>query len=298
MIAPAGQSLSQELLASVKLKVLAIERMEAGSWWNYREVSSPFSRLWLPLKGDAKVKHHGRTHTLSPGILHLIPVFTLHNCACPSYFQHYYLHFVARLPTGLDLFSLLYCDSQVQAPDNAQAMMERLEAVYPNLKLPCFDPTTEEYRRFPARAEQAGEEVSSADWFEAQGLLRLLIAPFLRSARSLEGVHARATRRFLAVQEFIHERMRKPITLADMARVAGLHPTYFSDRFYQQVGVRPTEYLQRRRIERAQYLLLTGRGSVKEVAFEVGIPDPAYFTRLFTHRCKASPSAYRAAHGL
>ena len=84
--------------------------------------------------------------------------------------------------------------------------------------------------------------------------------------------------------------------LADLARTAGLHPTYFSDQFKKIVGVRPLEYLMRRRIERAQYLLLTSHASVKEIASAVGISDPAYFSRVFTRLCRVAPSEYRATH--
>jgi transcriptional regulator GlxA family with amidase domain len=62
------------------------------------------------------------------------------------------------------------------------------------------------------------------------------------------------------------------------------------------VGVRPLEYLLRRRLERAQDLLLTSRAPVKQVAAEVGLPDAAYFTRVFTRRYGAAPSAYRRDH--
>lgn len=294
---PNGQFLTQELLASLNLKVLAVQRTRAGRWWNYRQVSSPFSRLWLILAGRAVVSHHGRQFTLRSGRLHLVPAFALHDCACQSEFDHYHLHFSSRLPTGIDLFSLLDCEFHLQAPENAPALFKRLETIFPNRKLPCFDPFQEEYRRFPERAEQADHGAPAADWFEAQGLLKLLLAPFLKSARSCEGMHARATSRFLAVQEFIHERMGEQIHLADLSKVAGLNPTYFSDRFQELVGVRPLEYLQRRRIERAQYLLLTGGAPIKEVAYQVGIPDAAYFTRLFTRLSQSSPTEYREAHG-
>ena len=145
-------------------------------------------------------------------------------------------------------------------------------------------------------AEGAGHGVSAVDWFEAKGILTLLLTPFLKSARQHEGLHARATRLFLAVQEYIHGHMREPILLGNLAQVAGLHPTYFSDRFQHLVGVRPLEYLARRRIERAQYLLLTGSAPVKQVASEVGIPDAAYFSRVFVRHCGCSPSDYRVAH--
>jgi AraC-like DNA-binding protein len=75
-----------------------------------------------------------------------------------------------------------------------------------------------------------------------------------------------------------------------------LHPTYFSDQFNRAVGLRPLDYLMRRRIERAQYLLLTSPASIKEIADAVGIPDAAYFSRVFSKLCRLAPKAYRAAH--
>jgi AraC-like DNA-binding protein len=289
--------INQELLGSLDMKVLSVQRTEAGRWWNFRKVISPFSRLWLILGGRAVVTHHGRKFILNPGQLHLVPPFTVHDCFCSRRFDHYHLHFVSRLPTGIDLLSLLDYEFQLPATRDTLKQFKRIELLYPDRKLPCFDPSREEYRRFPVTAEQTGHDLPAVDWFEARGILALLLSPFLKSARSHEGVHARATARFLAVQEFIHARMREPILLGDLARVAKLHPTYFSDRFQQFVGVRPLDYLMRRRIERAQYLLLTSPASVKEVANEVGIPDPAYFSRVFGRLCKCSPKAYRLAHG-
>jgi AraC-like DNA-binding protein len=289
-------SLNQESLASLDLKVLTVQRTEVGRWWNFRNVVSPFSRLWLILDGQAVVSHQGRKIVLKPGKLHLVPPFMVHDCSCSRRMDHYHLHFVSRLPTGIDLLSLLDCELQIQARPGTLKYFRRLEAIYPDRKLPCYDPAREEYRRFPALKERAGQAVSAVDWFEAKGILTLLLAPFLKSARGHEGTHARATRLFLAVQEYIHEHMCNAIVLGDLAKVAGLHPTYFSDRFLQLVGVRPLEYLMQRRIERAQYLLLASSASVKQVANEVGIFDAGYFTRVFTRNCGKSPSAYRTAH--
>ena len=289
-------ALRPESLRTLDLRILAVQRTDAGRWWNFKNVISPFSRLWLILDGGAVVRHHGREFRLRPGQLHLVPPFTVHDCFCARRFDHYHLHFVSRLPTGNDLLSLLDFDFQMAADPPVLLRFQRLEALYPDRKLPCFDPAREEYRRYPLAAEQAAREVPAVDAFEANGILTLLLTPFLRTARHHEGIHARATRQFLAVQEFIHSHMRENVLLGDLARTAGLHPTYFSDRFKALVGIRPLEYLMRRRLERAQYLLLTGRAPVKRVAAEVGIPDAAYFTRVFTRHCGRTPSAYRAAH--
>ena len=76
--------LNQELLGALDLKVLSVQRTEAGRWWNFKHVISPFSRLWLILDGRATVRHHDRTFILTPGRLHLVPPFTVHDCSCAS----------------------------------------------------------------------------------------------------------------------------------------------------------------------------------------------------------------------
>jgi AraC-like DNA-binding protein len=288
--------LNQDLLEALDVRILAVQRTEAERWWNFRNVISPFSRLWLILDGEATVRHHGRAFELRPGQLHLVPLFTLHECKCSRHFNHYYLHFVSRLATGIDLLSSLDHDFQLPAPPGVVKQFRRLEVLYPDRKLPCFDPAREDYRRYQLSTEQAEHVAPAVDRFEATAIIMLLLAPFLRSARVHQNVHSRATQQFLAVQEFIHAHMHERILLRDLARVINLHPTYFSDSFQALVGVRPLAYLMQRRMERAQYLLLTSRASVKQVASEVGIPDAAYFTRAFGRWCGKTPTHYRAAH--
>jgi AraC-like DNA-binding protein len=212
--------------------------------------------------------------------------------------DHYHLHFSSRLPTGIDLFSMLDCDHQIKAPAGALALFRRLESIYPDRKLPCSDPSREEYKRVHGFAEFVKYQSDALDGFESKGILAVLISEFLKSSRIHEGVHAQVTRQFMEIQNFIHANMHRRISLGELARTAGLNPTYFSDRFTRVVGIRPLAYLMRRRIERAQYLLLTSRAPVKEVADAVGIPDPAHFSRVFARICKTSPSDYRLAHSV
>lgn len=288
--------LNHEALQGLDLRVLSIQRTAAGRWWNFRQVISPFSRLWLGVQGRAVVRHHGRRFVLRPGQLHLVPPFTVHDCACADRFDHYHLHFVARLPTGIDLLSLLDCEHQLTALPGTRELFERLERIYPGRKLPCFDPSREEYKR-PPEPEGAGRpQTGAVEEFEARAALGLLLSPILKTAVHHEGTHARVTRQFLAVQEYIHAHMRERVRLADLAAVVRLNPTYFSDQFHRVVGVRPLDYLTRRRIERSQDLLLTTQDPVKQIADAVGFPDAAYFSRVFTRLCRVSPTAYRAAH--
>jgi two-component system response regulator YesN len=49
----------------------------------------------------------------------------------------------------------------------------------------------------------------------------------------------------------------------------------------------------RQRLDRARYLLRTSKASIKEVTYNIGLRDPAYFSRVFLKYCHVSPSVYR-----
>ncbi|MFG3532468.1 helix-turn-helix domain-containing protein [Streptomyces sp. NPDC047917] len=58
-------------------------------------------------------------------------------------------------------------------------------------------------------------------------------------------------------------------------------------------GSPPTVYLMRRRIDRAKTLLTSTDRSVSLIGRDVGYPDPAYFSRLFTRQVGVAPSVFR-----
>ncbi|HEX7653540.1 MAG TPA: AraC family transcriptional regulator [Verrucomicrobiae bacterium] len=194
----------------------------------------------------------------------------------------------------MDFLSLVDGPLDLAAPSGTQMLFEQLERIYPHQQLPCFDPNRKEYQNFSLAADREEPKLSVADWFETNGILFRLLAPFLQQAQFHDDGHARVTRQFHSVQKYISEHIRVRITLGDLARVAGLHPTYFSDRFQSLVGERPLAYLTRYRMEQAQWLLLASPMSIKEVAGEVGMVDAAYFTRVFTRFYGVSPKKYRA----
>jgi mannose-6-phosphate isomerase-like protein (cupin superfamily) len=66
--------------------------------WNWKNVRSPFARLYYVTEGTAKVIIHAKdsqedeTITLRAGHLYFIPPFTLHSNVCEGVFKHYYIH--------------------------------------------------------------------------------------------------------------------------------------------------------------------------------------------------------------
>lgn len=99
-------------------------------------------------------------------------------------------------------------------------------------------------------------------------------------------------RRVLA---YIEENLGEPLRNKDLAVVAELSEYHFNVAFRNSVGQTPHEYLIRRRIERAQGLMLSTAAPLSEIAAECGLADQAHFTRLFRRAVGETPAAWRKA---
>jgi AraC-like DNA-binding protein len=86
-----------------------------------------------------------------------------------------------------------------------------------------------------------------------------------------------------------------PLTVADLARVAGLSPAHFSREFRRTFGESPHQYVLTRRLERAAALLRTTDRSVADICCSVGLTSVGAFTTSFRRMFAKTPSEYRAA---
>jgi len=99
-------------------------------------------------------------------------------------------------------------------------------------------------------------------------------------------------RRVLA---YVEANLDKTVRNKDLAAVARLSAFHFNVAFRNSVGDSPHEYIIRRRIERAQGLMLSTDAPLSEIALECGLSDQAHFTRLFRRLAGESPAAWRRA---
>ena len=84
------------------------------------------------------------------------------------------------------------------------------------------------------------------------------------------------------------------LTLAHLAKIAGLSPGHFCTQFRSHYGVPPMAYLLHRRLQAAAALIRGTSDSVGDVGRRVGFPDPYYFSKRFKLQFGLSPSQLRS----
>jgi AraC-like DNA-binding protein len=100
-------------------------------------------------------------------------------------------------------------------------------------------------------------------------------------------------RHLLRARDLADARYAEPLTVADMARAAGLSRAHFSREFKRAFGESPHQYLLTRRLERAAALLRVTDWLVADICFAVGAGSVGSFTASFTRIFGCSPVAYR-----
>jgi AraC-like DNA-binding protein len=103
------------------------------------------------------------------------------------------------------------------------------------------------------------------------------------------------TRHLLRAKDLVDARYADPLTIADLARAAGLSPAHFSREFRKTFGESPHAYLLTRRLERAAALLRNTDRAVAEICMTVGLTSVGSFTTSFTRLYGKPPTAYRAS---
>jgi len=105
---------------------------------------------------------------------------------------------------------------------------------------------------------------------------------------------ALATWRLRRVIDHLHDRLDEPVTLSELAAIAGVSTSHFSHAFRAATGEAPYRFHLRLRLDRAKMLLAQGGLPLVEVALVCGFPSQSHFTTVFRRATGMTPGQWRA----
>ncbi|HSU36661.1 MAG TPA: AraC family transcriptional regulator [Propionibacteriaceae bacterium] len=101
-------------------------------------------------------------------------------------------------------------------------------------------------------------------------------------------------RRMLRARDAMDRAYAEPLDIPALARIAYLSEAHFIRTFKATFGETPHRYLQRRRVERAMFLLRSTDRSITDICLDTGFTSLGTFSRTFTRIVGEPPSSYRA----
>lgn len=132
---------------------------------------------------------------------------------------------------------------------------------------------------------------SHSSWLEAAQYLFDISSAIFQLLQSNE---SNLSQRMLTrVVEYIDMHLADDLTLTQLAQVGGFNASYLSRLFKQLMGIGPSDYISRKRMELAKRLLTETNDKIQEVAFKAGYLSAHSFTRAFRTDTGISPTEWR-----
>jgi transcriptional regulator GlxA family with amidase domain len=95
------------------------------------------------------------------------------------------------------------------------------------------------------------------------------------------------------VYSYIRANLDHPLSVGDLAEVAGYSRAHFSRMFAAESGLAPAEFVSQERMRLASRLLPNAALSIKEISAACGFADPNYFAKAFRQSFGVSPTEFR-----
>ena len=158
-------------------------------------------------------------------------------------------------------------------------------------RIPCQAVAEELAKLYPLVHHYAQQD---GGYQMANALARTIVLIVYNVIRSI-GLEAIQNKNLIIerVRNYIEEHYDEDFSRADLKDLVPYNEYYFSRLFKDATGYTPKEYITRRRIGKAQCLLIYTYLPLTEISSRVGYDDPNYFGKMFKKIIGMSPLFYR-----
>jgi AraC-like DNA-binding protein len=253
--------------------------------WNWKSISSPFIRLFYVKEGFAKIKLSDCSQELRPNYLYLIPSFTLHSYECDTYFSHIYIHIYEKQSVLEELNFPL----EIEANETDLLLVNRLMEINKGRELKQFDPKT--YDNPPTLLQNIAQESHQPEYrvLETKGILLQLLSRFFQYATPKSEV---SDERIIKILNYIRKNISKKIKINQLSDICNLTEDHFIRLFKKELRCTPIQYINQKKIEKAQLMLIVENIPIKDIAYSLSFENISYFNRLFKQVTQYTPTQY------
>jgi len=238
----------------------------------------------MPIENSYEVSTKKEIFTLEEGDLLLINSGVIHGMPCTIHGE--------RLILQVD-FSLLHNVADVEStlstvpqallltPDTAPAIHERLKDLMLEICQEYFSDSI---------------LISASIYSKLIEMLVLVGREYAGQRNAFDMASSKQkehTEKFMTVCNYIHEHCTDDLSLDDIADLAGFSKYHFTRLFKNFTGLSFYKYLNKKRIEHAEKLLVDPSLSITEVALQSGFSSLSAFIRMFKLIKDCTPTEFR-----
>ena len=260
---------NNELLLNVNPIFYSGDFAVCDSNWHFENIKIGYEKFYYITDGECVIEVDGVKYTAKAGQLFFLPskstqsLYTEDNQTVKKYWFH------CNLSCGNKNFTDL-----IKLPPNITVnKAEYVESLFQNILAKSSDSS------LTAKIEQKAD------------ILKILAYYMKLSEHSGKTINFDS--RIAYVISYIEDNLCRDLSLNELSSIIGFHPSYFVRFFKNATGYTPHEFIQKKRIDKAQKMLLDETMSIQEIALNVGFADAHYFSRYFKKITGFTPKSYR-----
>jgi AraC-like DNA-binding protein len=256
--------LFENIINNVDLEILEHAHFIGDSTWNFKNISSPYNRLYLVMDGEACLKNSFHKVTLRPGNMYLVPVNSVYDYICNDYIEKFYIHFRLDLFAGRDIFeSLKQC---IELPYDTQDTINLVNK---------------------------SKSMNVKDILSCKLSIYHCIFSFLYFVTEDYSKHIITYIKYKDVFNYIKNNISAELKVQSVSEQVNIHPSSLARSFKKDLGISIKNYIDKMVVQIAkEKLVLTGL-TVKQIAYFLRFNDEFYFSRFFKKHTGYSPKQYR-----
>lgn len=251
-------------LGRINMTFSSVSYAEVDSSWNYKNLKSPFTRVYLIDSGEAQIELNGKKIPLIPGNAYILPGGLNFSCECESFMSKIFFHINFLRYNKYDMLD--GCKKCIVLK-NKRPLIEKLKGLLNN------------------------ESINSALTIKSE-LLSLISEAIEQEGIELGDIEAYSPA-VKKVMKMINEGLKASLKVPEIAEKLYISESRLQKEFKNEVGVSIGKYIDDRLMLKAEAMLREKAYSVKEISDALGFCDQFYFSRRFSQRFGVSPTIYK-----
>ena len=247
-----------------KIEILEHAYIQLNNSWDYKDITSPFNRLYFPIEGTGIIKKNSQSTVLEKNYAYLIPANSTYDYFCENNLNKIYIHFKTSFIPGFDIFSEL---SEI-------------------LKL-SFDETN----TFSLIHCYNSNELASK--IKLKSIILDVISSFIYKSN----INFNKTYSDIIFLEpflnYIEQHCSMNFNTDDMSKFFNITSSKLTREFKKHLNKTPNQFVNHLIIEKSKQKLMFDSETIKEIAYSFDFKDEYYFSRFFKKNVGVCPRTYR-----
>lgn len=214
--------------------------------WNWKNVNSPFARIFYVVAGRACLHMHGKDFVLLPHHMYLIPPFTMHSYSCESEFELYYLHIYEDGLRHDYFFTAFDYPAEAEAGPLDLKLIERLCQINPSIPLPSSNPVVYDNCKTLLQSVSMNKQRTLSIRVESRGIVYQLVSRFLFKARPKPMAGDLRIQKTVA---YIRKHISQNIGIEELATQTCVSKDHLIRLFKKDIGEPPLQYINRKKLK-------------------------------------------------